>query len=76
MFYRGATAAERPGSPGETGTVVSPADFYTALRRTGAQHGQAFAALTRIVRMPGGLSESEIVLPERRLLIGVIGFIR
>ena len=61
---QGATAAERPGSPGETGTVVSPADFYTALRRTGAQHGQAFAALTRIVRMPGGSSESEIVLPD------------
>ena len=56
--------AERPGSPGEAGTVVSPADFYTALRRTGAHHGQAFAALTRIVRMPSGSSESEIVLPD------------
>jgi phthiocerol/phenolphthiocerol synthesis type-I polyketide synthase D len=56
--------AERPGSPSEAGTVVSPADFYTALRRTGAHHGQAFAALTRIVRMPSGSSESEIVLPD------------
>ena len=56
--------AERPGSPGEPGTVVSPADFYTALRRTGAHHGQAFAALTRIVRMPSGSSESDIVLPD------------
>ena len=59
--------AERPGEPGEPGepgTVVSPADFYTALRRTGAHHGQAFAALTRIVRMPSGSSESDIVLPD------------
>ncbi|MGH3265257.1 MAG: polyketide synthase dehydratase domain-containing protein, partial [Trebonia sp.] len=52
------------GAPAEAGTVVSPADFYTALRRTGAHHGQAFAALTRIVRMPSGFSESEIVLPD------------
>ena len=57
-------AAERLVSPGEAGTVVSPSDFYTALRRTGADHGQAFAALTRIVRMPSGSSESEIVLPD------------
>ena len=56
--------AERTGSPAEAGTAVSPADFYTALRRTGAQHGQAFAALTRIVRMPSGSSETEIVLPD------------
>ncbi len=46
------------------GSEVSVADFYTALRRTGAHHGQAFAALTRIVRMPGNASESEIVLPD------------
>lgn len=52
----------RPGA--EAGTAVSPADFYTALRRTGAQHGQAFAALTRIVRMPGGSSQTEIALPD------------
>jgi phthiocerol/phenolphthiocerol synthesis type-I polyketide synthase D len=46
------------------GTVVSPADFYTALRRTGTYHGQAFAALTRIARRPSGSSETEIVLPD------------
>jgi phthiocerol/phenolphthiocerol synthesis type-I polyketide synthase D len=34
------------------------------LRRTGLQHGQAFAALTRIVRAPGGSAEVEIVLPD------------
>ncbi len=48
----------------EEGTLVSPADLYAALRRTGLQHGQAFAALTRIVRRPGGSSEVEIVLPD------------
>jgi phthiocerol/phenolphthiocerol synthesis type-I polyketide synthase D len=54
----------RADPPADTGTLVSPAEFYTALRRTGAQHGQAFAALTRIVRRPGGSSECEIVLPD------------
>jgi phthiocerol/phenolphthiocerol synthesis type-I polyketide synthase D len=48
----------------EAGTVLSPADLYAALRRTGLHHGQAFAALTRIVRKPGGVSEAEIVLPD------------
>ncbi|MEO8814698.1 MAG: type I polyketide synthase [Mycobacterium sp.] len=48
----------------EQGSVVSPADLYSALRRTGLQHGPAFAALTRIVRKPGGSSDSEIVLPD------------
>jgi phthiocerol/phenolphthiocerol synthesis type-I polyketide synthase D len=56
--------AERTGSPAEGGTAVSPADLYAALRRTGTHHGQAFAALTRIVRMPSGRSETEIALPE------------
>ena len=42
--------AEPIGSPATDGTTVSPTDFYTALRRTGAHHGHAFAALTRIVR--------------------------
>ena len=56
--------AERTGSPAAAGTTVSPTDFYTALRRTGAHHGQAFAALTRIVRTPGGWSETDIVLPD------------
>ncbi|MGB0973325.1 MAG: polyketide synthase dehydratase domain-containing protein, partial [Mycobacterium sp.] len=45
------------------GTPVSPADFYTALRRTGAHHAPAFAALTRIVRSSGA-ADTEIVLPE------------
>ena len=60
----------QPGSPAERtssteeGMVLSPADLYAALRRTGLHHGQAFAALTRIVRKPGGSSESEIVLPD------------
>ncbi len=56
--------AQRNGSPAQAGTAVSPAEFYTALRRTGAYHGQAFAALTRISRMPTGACESEIVLPD------------
>jgi phthiocerol/phenolphthiocerol synthesis type-I polyketide synthase D len=57
-------AAERFGAVGQDGTVVSPADYYAALRRTGTHHGHAFAALTRIVRMPGDLVETEIVLPD------------
>ncbi|MFG1935055.1 type I polyketide synthase [Mycobacterium sp. NPDC048908] len=62
--------ATQPGIPPERmssvdeGTVVSPADLYAGLRRTGLHHGQAFAALTRIVRVPGGSSEVEIVLPD------------
>ena len=59
----GSSPAERTSST-EAGTVVSPADLYAALRRTGLHHGQAFAALTRIVRKPGGSSEAEIVLPD------------
>ncbi|HEY1439734.1 MAG TPA: type I polyketide synthase, partial [Mycobacterium sp.] len=55
---------EPTGAPAEAGAVVSPADFYTTLRRTGAHHGQAFAALTRIVRRPSGSSEIEITLPD------------
>jgi phthiocerol/phenolphthiocerol synthesis type-I polyketide synthase D len=60
----------QPGSPPsaprstQAGTALSPADLYSALRRTGLHHGQAFAALTRIVRKPGGSSEVEIVLPD------------
>jgi phthiocerol/phenolphthiocerol synthesis type-I polyketide synthase D len=56
--------AERIVSPDTGGTTVSPADFYTSLRRTGAHHGHSFAALTRIVRSPGGWVETEIVLPD------------
>jgi phthiocerol/phenolphthiocerol synthesis type-I polyketide synthase D len=48
----------------EAGTVLTPADLYAALRRTGLHHGHAFAALTRIVRKSGGSSEAEIVLPD------------
>jgi phthiocerol/phenolphthiocerol synthesis type-I polyketide synthase D len=48
----------------EAGTVVSIADFYAALRRTGAHHGQAFTALTQIVRMPNGSAETEIAMPD------------
>ena len=44
--------------------MVSPADLYSALRNTGLHHGQAFAALTRIVRRSNGSSETEIVLPD------------
>lgn len=56
------------------GSVISPSEFYAALRRTGAYHGPAFAALTRIVRTPGASAESDIVLPDeatpqRRYLI-------
>jgi phthiocerol/phenolphthiocerol synthesis type-I polyketide synthase D len=58
-----AAPAQRPASA-TGGTTLSPADLYTALRRTGLQHGPAFAALTRIVRKPGGASEAEIVLPD------------
>jgi phthiocerol/phenolphthiocerol synthesis type-I polyketide synthase D len=53
-----------PAGSAEAGTVVSIADFYAALRRTGTHHGQAFAALTRIVRMPSGTAETEIALPD------------
>ncbi len=58
-----ATAPERPAASGD-GDTVSPADLYAGLRRTGLHHGQSFAALTRIVRLPGGASEVEIVLPD------------
>ena len=53
-----------PTAASEPGTVVSPADLYSALRNTGLHHGQAFAALTRIVRRSNGTSETEIVLPD------------
>ena len=57
-------SALRASGSSPAGTVLSPADLYAALRRTGLHHGQAFAALTRIVRKPGGSSEAEIVLPD------------
>ncbi|MCW2517097.1 MAG: polyketide synthase family protein [Mycobacterium sp.] len=47
------------------GSDVPVADLYAALRKTGAHHGQAFAALTRVTRAARGSSaESEIVLPD------------
>ncbi|MDF0530495.1 SDR family NAD(P)-dependent oxidoreductase, partial [Tsukamurella sp. 8J] len=45
-----------------TGDPVAPNDFYTALRRTGAHHDTAFAALTRLIR-GDGVAEGEAVLP-------------
>jgi phthiocerol/phenolphthiocerol synthesis type-I polyketide synthase D len=63
LAHPGTLPSERTSSA-EAGTVLSPADLYAALRRTGLHHGQAFAALTRIVRKPGGSSEAEIVLPD------------
>ncbi|MGE0216904.1 type I polyketide synthase [Mycolicibacterium sp.] len=50
-------------TPSAAGTAVSPGDFYTALRRTGAHHGHAFAALTRIVR-GDSTADTEIALPD------------
>ncbi|WP_345000658.1 type I polyketide synthase, partial [Tsukamurella soli] len=54
--------------PVADGTVVAPADFYAALRRTGAHHDRAFAALTRIVRGAGAAgnpaAEADVVLPD------------
>ena len=57
------TTPDRLGAAADGGVVVSPADFYTALRRTGAHHAQAFAALTRIVRA-ADTADTEIVLPD------------
>ena len=66
----GKVRAAEPATPARLaassadGTSVSPSDFYAALRRTGAHHGHAFAALTRIVRTSGGSADAEIVLPD------------
>ncbi|MGE2735119.1 type I polyketide synthase [Mycolicibacterium vaccae] len=49
--------------PASDGTPVSPSEFYAAVRRTGAHHAHAFAALTRIVRSSGA-ADTEIVLPD------------
>ncbi|KMO83138.1 polyketide synthase [Mycolicibacterium chubuense] len=56
-------AAPAKVTPTAGGTPVSPADFYTALRRTGAHHGHAFAALTRIARSTDA-ADTEIELPD------------
>ncbi|MGE2835900.1 type I polyketide synthase [Mycobacterium sp. SMC-4] len=59
----GAAAAPGKLAASSGGTLVSPADFYTALRRTGAHHLQAFAALTRISR-GDRVADTEIALPD------------
>jgi phthiocerol/phenolphthiocerol synthesis type-I polyketide synthase D len=46
------------------GATVSPADFYALLRQTGQHHGAAFAALSRITRLPDGSAETEISVPD------------
>ncbi|PEG37907.1 polyketide synthase [Mycolicibacterium agri] len=61
---QGAVDTTWNGALGDTGTIVSPVDFYTALRRTGAHHGRAFAALTRIIHSDNGFAEAEIALPD------------
>jgi phthiocerol/phenolphthiocerol synthesis type-I polyketide synthase D len=61
---RNGTPEREPQPATPDGTVLSPNDFYSALRRTGAHHGHAFAALSRIVRTPGGWTETEIALPD------------
>ena len=57
-------AVERLGAVGDAGNVVPLVEFYAALGRTGVHNGQAFAALTRIVRMPDDSVETHIALPE------------
>lgn len=64
----GTVAAAEPETPAKVlpaagATPVSPSDFYTALRRTGAHHGPAFQALTRIARAADA-ADTEIELPE------------
>ncbi|ORB86283.1 polyketide synthase [Mycobacterium kansasii] len=74
-FRRHATARAEQAQPGvarsypqaqrsSNVTSVSPADFYTLLRQTGQHHGPAFAALSRIARLPDGSAETEITLPD------------
>ncbi|BBX72827.1 type I polyketide synthase [Mycobacterium shinjukuense] len=48
----------------QNGTTVSPADFYAVLRQTGQHHGPAFAALSRITRLPDGSAETAITVPD------------
>ncbi|QUR66895.1 type I polyketide synthase [Mycobacterium spongiae] len=55
---------QHPPATGHAATSVSPADFYGALRQTGQHHGPAFAALTRISRLPDGTAETEIEIPQ------------
>jgi len=60
--------ARQDGRVEGSGSEVSPADFYVALRQTGQYHGPAFAALTTIVRHGDGAtgaSDTEITVPEQ-----------
>jgi phthiocerol/phenolphthiocerol synthesis type-I polyketide synthase D len=56
------THQEADGS--SDGETVWPADFYAVLRQTGQHHGPAFAALSRIARLPDGSAETEITIPD------------
>ena len=53
-----------PAPHPDTGSQISPPDFYTALRRTGTHHGPAFAALTHITCNPGSSARTHITVPE------------
>ncbi|MGE2717246.1 type I polyketide synthase, partial [Mycolicibacterium litorale] len=59
-----AAPAHRTGGSDDSGTPVSPTDFYTSQRRTGIHHGPALAALSQISRTTGGRCETVIVQPE------------
>ena len=69
-------AAQRTGSSRGRQQPASPADFYAALRRTGAHHGAAFAALTRIARSPADLRRPRLCCSTRRSAPRVPAFIR
>ncbi|WP_139061821.1 type I polyketide synthase [Tsukamurella pulmonis] len=55
-------AATPVGAPAD-GAPVSPRAVYAALRRAGAHHDRAFAALERVLRDPAGAAEADVVLP-------------
>ncbi|MCV7414731.1 SDR family NAD(P)-dependent oxidoreductase [Mycolicibacterium litorale] len=59
-------SAPRPRTdPSEdSGTAVSPTDFYAAQREAGVHRGPALRALSRISLTAGGRAETEIELPE------------
>ncbi len=60
----GAATPETPAWSTEGQETVPVSEFYSGLRRTGAHHGPAFAALTRIDRTGSGSAESHIALPD------------
>lgn len=62
----GAGLAQRdpsPVAPVTSGVPVSPREVYAALRRAGAHHDRAFAALQRVSRDPVGAAEADVTLP-------------